>query len=115
MILMNTVTFQEFQNLSAQYIPTVECIPPLAYATMSLTGEAGEVAEKVKRIYRGDDKAQAASYDDEIVKELGDVLWCVAAACTALNIPMEYAARKSLQKMEDRRKRGMLKGSGDNR
>lgn len=115
MILMNSVTFQEFQNLAAQYIPTVECIPPLAYAVMSLTGEAGEVAEKVKRIYRGDIAAKAINYEDEIVKELGDVLWCVAAACTALNISLEYAARKSLVKMEDRAKRNVLKGTGDNR
>lgn len=115
MILSSNVSFQEFQNLAAQYIPTVECVPDLAYAVMSLTGEAGEVAEKVKRIYRGDTSAKAINYDDEIVKELGDVLWCVAAICTALNTPMEYAARVSLRKMEDRRKHGTLKGSGDNR
>ena len=115
MILTGPVSFQEFQNLAEQYIPTVECVPPLAYATMSLTGEAGEVAEKVKRIYRGDPAAKNLNYDEEIIKELGDVLWCVAAICTALNLPMEYAAHKSLNKMENRAKRGVLKGSGDNR
>lgn len=115
MILSSNVSFQEFQNLAAQYIPTVECVPDIAYATMSLTGEAGEVAEKVKRIFRGDAVTKEQGYDEEIVKELGDVLWCVAAICTALNTPMEYAARVSLRKMEDRRKRGLLKGSGDNR
>ncbi len=115
MLLYNDVSFQEFQNLSAQYIPTVECVPDLAYAVMSLTGEAGEVAEKVKRIYRGDPKAKESEYDVEIAKELGDVLWCIAAIATALDIPLETVAHMSLEKMEDRRKRNMLKGSGDNR
>lgn len=115
MILCNDVSFQEFQNLAAKYIPTVECVPDLAYAVMSLCGEAGEVAEKVKRIYRGDTSTKAFNYNDEIIKEVGDVLWCLAAICTALDIPLELAARMNLRKMEDRAKRGMLKGSGDNR
>lgn len=115
MFIFNEVSFQEFQNLAARYIPTVECVPDLAYAVMSLTGEAGEVAEKVKRIYRGDLRAKEAGYDIEIAKELGDVLWCVAAVATALSIPLESVARMSLEKMEDRRKRDMLKGCGDNR
>ena len=87
----------------------------LAYATMSMCGEAGEVAEKVKRIYRGDNEAKDPFYDRQIAAELGDVLWCLAAVCTALDIPLEQVAVESLKKMDSRAKRGVLKGSGDNR
>lgn len=115
MILNSDISFQEFQNLAAKYIPTVECVPDLAYAVMSLCGEAGEVAEKVKRIYRGDESTKAITYNDTIEKELGDVLWCLAAVCTALDVPLEHVARRSLVKMEERAKHGTLKGTGDNR
>lgn len=115
MILNDHVSFQEFQNLGAKYIPTVGGVTDLAYATMSMCGEAGEVAEKVKRIYRGDNEAKDPFYERQIAAELGDVLWCLAAVCTALDIPLEQVAVESLKKMDSRAKRGVLKGSGDNR
>lgn len=115
MIINGPVSFQEFQNLAASYAPVVSGVTDLSYAVMSLCGESGEVAEKVKRIYRGDEEAQSSKYNHEIAKELGDVLWCVAVACDFIGYPLEEVARMNIEKMESRSKRGKFQGTGDNR
>ena len=117
MMFYSNLSFQEFQNLSEKYIPKLENenFPPLAYAGLSLCGEAGEVAEKLKRIYRGDTETKALGYESQIAKELADVLWCLTTVSTLLGYPLEDIAKMSLEKMEDRYRRGVLKGSGDNR
>lgn len=115
MMVSDTISMQEFQNLAGFYRPKMKDIPILTYLTMSLNGEAGEVAEKVKRIYRGDDAAQRPEYKEEIIKELGDVLWNIANIADVLGVSLGLVARMNLEKMELRRKTGVLKGSGDNR
>lgn len=115
MRIYDTISMQEFQNLACIYRPEMKDIPILTYLTMSLNGEAGEVAEKVKRVYRGDEDAQKFEYRDEIIKELGDVLWNVANIADVLGVSLGLVARRSLEKMESRKNRGKLKGSGDNR
>ena len=82
---------------------------------LGLTGEAGEVADKVKKIVR--DKGGKISEDDkeEIVKELGDVLWYVATIARYLNVPLSDVVEKNIEKAESRRLRGKIHGSGDNR
>ena len=81
------------------------------YMTLGLTGEAGEVANKVKKVMR-DGKALDL---DDIKKELGDVLWYIAGLCTVTGIPLEEVARANLEKLADRKQRGVIGGSGDNR
>lgn len=82
---------------------------------LGLSGEAGEVADKIKKIVR--DKGGQISEEDkaEVVKELGDVLWYVATAARYLGVPFSEVARVNVRKMESRFKRGKLSGSGDNR
>ena len=82
---------------------------------LGLTGEAGEVADKVKKIVR--DKNGVISEEDksEIVKELGDVLWYVATVARYLEVPLSKLAEKNVDKLESREKRGKLHGAGDNR
>ena len=87
----------------------------ITYPTLGLSGESGEVAEKVKKILR--DKNGIVSDEDrlELQKELGDVLWYVANLSSELKLSMEDVALINIQKLQSRQKRKVLKGSGDNR
>mgnify|MGYP003112955711 FL=1 len=78
---------------------------------LGLVGEAGEVAEKIKKQLRDD--TEVAS--EEIQRELGDVLFYVAALSNLYGSNLEAVAKMNLDKLNDRQKRGVLKGEGDNR
>ena len=82
---------------------------------LGLVGEAGEVADKFKKIFR--DKEGILSDEDkkEIAKELGDVLWYINAVSCCLDIKLEDVASANLDKVLGRKARGVTKGSGDNR
>jgi len=87
----------------------------LTYPALGLAGEAGEVAEHVKKAIRDD----AGEITDErraaMAKELGDVLWYTAQLATELGLELEDIARANLEKLRSRQRRGMLSGSGDER
>lgn len=85
----------------------------LCYTILGLTGEAGELANKAKKILRGD--YEIHTIRDEMVKELGDVLWYIFAVSEELNIDIDVVAEMNAKKLLDRKDRGVLKGSGDNR
>ena len=78
--------------------------------TLGLVGEAGEVAEKIKKFFRDEDFSK-----EEIVKELGDVLFYVTALANHIGSDLETVIKKNLDKLHDRRSRNMIQGSGDNR
>jgi NTP pyrophosphatase (non-canonical NTP hydrolase) len=83
------------------------------YPTLGLVGEAGEIANKVKKISR--DGLDPADLKDDIKAELGDVLWYLAAVATEFDISLTEVATYNLRKLEDRKVRGVVGGSGDNR
>ncbi len=85
----------------------------LIYPTLGLNGEAGEIAEKVKKYIRDDKPFPAVR--DEIIAELGDVLWYLAALCSELDVSMSEIAQSNLDKLQNRARRNKLSGSGDNR
>jgi len=85
------------------------------YPALGLCGEAGEVAEKVKKLLRDDNGVISPSKRAEVKKELGDVLWYVANLCYEFGLDLEDVAIENLQKLASRAKRGKLQGSGDNR
>lgn len=87
----------------------------LAYTALGLNGEAGEIAEKVKKILR--DKGGLATPEDQqaIAKELGDVLWYVANCANEIGYTLSDIAQMNVDKLQSRLERGMLQGSGDNR
>ncbi len=87
----------------------------LMYRTLGLVGEAGEVAEKVKKILRDKDGQMSAEDKAEIIKELGDVLWYLQALADMLEVPLSQVAEQNLEKIQSRKARGVTKGSGDNR
>ena len=82
---------------------------------LGLAGEAGEAADKVKKILR--DKGGYASTEDrkELIKELGDVLWYVANVARYLDADLSDVAKGNIDKLESRYKRNKLHGEGDNR
>lgn len=96
----------------------------LAYCAMGLTGEAGEVADKIKKLYR-DDNLHALDAAHELVlidthrhsiaKELGDVLWYVTAMANEIDMDLEEIAQMNYDKLIKRRETNTLHGSGDNR
>lgn len=87
---------------------------PWVYA-LGLTGEAGEVAEKIKKVYRDKNGVFKSEDREEIAKELGDVLWYLTRLGATLGVALESIAATNANKLLDRAKRGALGGNGDNR
>lgn len=85
------------------------------YPALGLAEEAGEVAGKVKRIIRDDGGTLTESRKAELVKEVGDVMWYVAAMCSELGVGMDEVSAANLAKLQDRKERGALHGKGDAR
>ena len=86
------------------------------YLTLGLTGEAGEIANKVKKFIRdGAVKDEYLAKRIEIGYEIGDVLWYCAVLAEELEMNLGHIMEKNLEKLADRHKRGKISGSGDNR
>ena len=82
----------------------------ILYPALGLAGEAGEVANKVKKMLRDDNLDKNA-----IASEIGDVLWYAAMLSKDLNIELHDVAMKNLEKLYDRKERGTIQGDGDER
>jgi NTP pyrophosphatase (non-canonical NTP hydrolase) len=87
----------------------------LLYPTLGLCGEAGEVAEKVKKMVRDDAGVLSDDRREALAKELGDVLWYVAQLATEAGLDLDAIATGNLDKLLSRRERDVLRGSGDDR
>lgn len=87
----------------------------LSYPVLGLNGEAGEVAEKVKKVMRDKNGVVDDETRDAIVIELGDVIWYVNAICHTLGVHLGDVAEANLVKLNSRRLRGKIQGEGDNR
>jgi NTP pyrophosphatase (non-canonical NTP hydrolase) len=113
------LTFNRYQHKALVHATYPQAgkgsVPGLSYTVLGLNGEAGEVAEKVKKLIRDADGQMTAEFRAETLKEIGDCLWYISAACRELGYSMEEAAEASLTKLDDRAARGVLGGSGDNR
>ena len=83
----------------------------LHYLSLGLSSEVGEFNGKLAKWLRKDGNYPK----DELIDELGDVLWFVSELARLHNIDLSLLAQKNLDKLSSRKKRGVLKGSGDNR
>jgi NTP pyrophosphatase (non-canonical NTP hydrolase) len=108
------MTFNKYQQLAAKTAVYPEQYR-VSYPALGLAGEAGEVCEKIKRIYRDDEGKLTEERREEISKELGDVLWYIAILARDVGIPFEKIAQENLQKLFKRMEEDKLKGEGDNR
>ncbi|AFI24945.1 hypothetical protein [Mycobacterium phage SWU1] len=87
----------------------------LSYVTMGLVGEAGEIANKVKKILRDQDGVITQENRDDLQAELGDVMWYVAQLANQLDVWLSIVTHRNLNKLQSRKDRGVITGSGDNR
>jgi NTP pyrophosphatase (non-canonical NTP hydrolase) len=87
----------------------------LLHWVLGINGEAGEVAEKLKKIIRDKDSTISEADKQELAKEVGDVLWYLAVFAHQLGVPLQDIAQANLEKLKSRQARGVLGGSGDNR
>tara|TARA_B100000965_G_scaffold364427_1_gene348105 strand:- start:649 stop:978 length:330 start_codon:yes stop_codon:yes gene_type:complete len=104
--------YQSESRKTALY-PNVGC--NAIYPTLGLVGEAGEVADKVKKILRDKKGIFDEDSKDAIKLELGDVLWYISQLSSELGYELEDVANSNLQKLNSRKIRGKLKGNGDMR
>ncbi len=87
----------------------------IIYPALGMCGEAGEVADKVKKVIRDNAQDFTAEKKREIAKEIGDVLWYCAVLSHDLGFTLEEVAQMNIDKLQSRKERGKLSGSGDNR
>jgi NTP pyrophosphatase (non-canonical NTP hydrolase) len=111
---MSQLTLNDYQKEAAKtaIYPREAAV---TYPTLGLCGEAGEVAEKVKKAVRDDGGSVTGSRREEIGKELGDVLWYLSNLAADLGFNLADVAQGNLDKLASRAARGKLQGSGDNR
>jgi len=108
------MTFNEYQTnavKTAIYGTGLKVLYPM----LGLCGETGEVAEKIKKVYRDKGGEFSVETVNEIQKELGDVLWYIANIANDLGISLEDVAAGNIAKLESRRQRNLFHGEGDNR
>lgn len=87
----------------------------LMYLTLGVAGEAGEIAEKIKKILRNDNGAISDEKREALKLEIGDVLWYLSQLSRELGFPFSEAAAANIQKLADRAARGVIKSEGDSR
>ena len=109
---MNFSDYQVRSRKTAKY-PSIG--HPVVYPTLGLANEAGEVAGKIKKIFRDKEGVIDAAEREALKGELGDVLWYLAQVCTELEISLDEVAGHNLEKLFSRLERGKIGGDGDNR
>ena len=99
--------YQLWTREVAKYPPENE----LQYLTAGLCAEAGEVADKVAKHWRGDKELDK----DAVIKEVADVMWLCVRLCDHFEVSAEEAIKDNVNKLMSRLQRGVIKGSGDDR
>jgi len=112
---MDIENFDTYQQESRKTWNLIPMNHPIVYPTMGLVNEAGEVAGKVKKIFRDRDGQISAADRQALKGELGDVLWYLAQICTELDLSLQEVAEANLVKLFSRLERGKIKGDGDQR
>ncbi|HRY28140.1 MAG TPA: nucleoside triphosphate pyrophosphohydrolase family protein [Candidatus Moranbacteria bacterium] len=107
--------FKEYQEKSRKTALYPNIGNNFVYPTLGLAGEAGEVAEKIKKVIRDKEGIIDDATREEIKKELGDVLWYLSQIASELNLSFDEVAEFNIEKLASRMERGKLHGNGDNR
>jgi len=109
---MNFSDYQQKSRATAKY-PVIG--HSVIYPTLGLVNEAGEVAGKIKKVFRDKDGEINEETREALKAELGDVLWYIAQVASELNLSLDEIAEYNISKLMDRHERGKIKGDGDNR
>ncbi len=108
------MTFDEYQKESrktATYLGKRD----FWYPALGLAGEAGEVIEKVKKLFRDDEGVLSDERRQGLKKELGDTLWYLTQIATDAGLSLREIAEDNIEKLFSRKERGKITGDGDNR
>ena len=109
------MNLHEYQTKSRETALYPDLGNNFVYPTLGLAGEAGEVADKVKKVIRDKNGVFGIEEKIQLKLELGDVLWYVAQISTELGFDLNDVALKNIEKLSSRSSRGKISGSGDNR
>ena len=109
------MTFNEYQLKAKETAIFPDEENRFIYATLGMMGEAGEVSEKIKKIWRDKGKVISDSDREEVKKELGDVLWYMSQLALEVGIDFDDVATNNINKLQSRLERNVLHGSGDSR
>lgn len=109
-------TYQAWTKTTSEYPEAGKgTLEGVIYTTLGLNGEAGEVANKLKKVLRDNKGKLTGDMKYEMAKELGDVLWYLARCADELGYSLSDIAMWNIDKINDRQERGKVGGSGDNR
>jgi NTP pyrophosphatase (non-canonical NTP hydrolase) len=110
---MQVEDFNTYQRESRKTWTLIHTDHAIVYPTLGLVNEAGEVAGKVKKLFRDKDGLIGEEDRQALKGELGDVLWYLAQICTELDLTLAEVAEANLEKLFSRLERGTIRGEGD--
>ncbi len=106
------MTFNTYEKFTETTDIFIDDVNRMVCVVLGLNGEAGEVAEKFKKIFRGDVKFDKNS-KEQIALELGDVLWYLSRCASMIDYTLENIAKMNIEKLKNRLHSNKIKGSGD--
>mgnify|MGYP001193150552 CR=1 FL=1 len=115
MLMPHIPDFTTYQRESRKTWSLIATDGAIVYPTLGLVNEAGEVAGKVKKIFRDQGGVITPASREALKYELGDVLWYLTQICTELDLTLEEVAAANIEKLFSRLERGAIKGEGDHR
>ena len=107
------VTFNSYQkltHLTAVYPPEHS----MTYLALGAVGEAGELANQVKKMIRDDGSELTIGRKAKLIDEMGDVLWYLSELCSSIEVQLEFVAVNNINKLEKRKMENDLKGDKRN-
>ena len=109
--------YQDKAKETAEYHENTESkLEDMSYTVLGLVNEAGETAGVLKKFLRGDyTEDNESDWYKDLAKELGDTLWYLAVVADEFSFTLDEIAQMNLDKLADRKERGVIKGSGDDR
>jgi NTP pyrophosphatase (non-canonical NTP hydrolase) len=109
------MTFEDYQS-QTHYTNLYPDDTMLFCLALGINSEAGEVADKIKKYYRGDTTDRGyAGLKILLMGEIGDIMWYISELAIHLGVTLDEIAEMNIDKLKDRAKRGVINGSGDNR
>ena len=109
------MNFNDYQKKSRETAGYPAIGHPIIYPALGLVNEAGEVAGKIKKVFRDKGGEINAETKSALKAELGDVLWYIAQVCTELDLSLDEVAEYNIEKLYGRLERGTIRGDGDER
>lgn len=125
-ILLDEIRGLDFNTYAKEALKSKDCPDSIFYGALGLTGEAGEVSDKIKKYWRDILYRSPGLHEDEltlmpgavkegILKEMGDVLWYLAYLADAMKVDLQSVAQGNIQKIQSRVQNGTIHGEGDDR